>query len=149
MDLFTEIAKAIVTNLKSREDYDPAKDGVLELFCGNGQMAHYLKENGIKKYHGVDLDAKLINTAKKAVTGYSRRFHVIKELEDATQYKHEIVLSYGTIPNEIFQAGQRAILITEGYANYDQCCYQLSPYFQNGATTVQFGDYFLTIGKLS
>ena len=149
MDLFTEIANAIVTNLKSREDYDPTKDGVLELFCGNGKMAKYLKENGIKKYHGVDADPQLIDSAKKAVTGYSRRFHVINEPKEVTQYKHDIVLSYGTIPYDLFPSGQRAILISDGYANYDQCCYQLSPYFQKGATTVQFGEYFLTIGKLS
>ncbi len=149
MDLFTEIAKTIVTNLKSRKDYDPTKDGVLEVFCGNGKMAFYLKENGIKKYHGVDYDSELIKTAKKAVKGYARRFHTIKELSDATQYKHDIVIFYGTVATGVFESGQRAILLSEGFDNYDQCCYKLSTHFEKGASTVQFGNYFLTIGTLA
>ncbi len=146
--MFTEISKAIVSNLKDREDYDPTKDGVLELSCGNGKMAYYLKEKGIKKYHGVDSNVTLIKTAKKAVTGYSRRFHVVKELQEATQYKHDIVIAYGGAPTGLFKSGQRVILVSQGHSSYADCCYKLSPQFQKGASTTQFGDYFLTIGKL-
>jgi len=142
------ILSAIVENLTERTDFDPEKDGVLELFCGDGKLAQALADAGIKKYHGVSVSDDLIKKAKKNLKGYSRRFHQVDKIdEDVLKHKHEIIISaQGACPYDIIPSGQRLIVVTRGEESWGSCCLKLSSEFAKGAKTIQHGDLFLTIG---
>ena len=141
------IVTAIIENITTREDFDPA-DGVLEIDCGTGEIAAALKDAGISKYHGVSNSSELIAAAKKNVKGYSRRFHVADTSSaDAPKHKHDLIIAVqGAVPYDVIPAGTKLIAVTRNEKSWGSCCLKLSGYFADGATTVQHGDLFLTIG---
>lgn len=141
------IVTAIIENITTREDFDPA-DGVLEIDCGTGMIAAALKEVGVNKYHGVSNSSEMVAAAKSNVKGYSRRFHVADTSSaDALNHKHDLIIAVqGAVPYDVIPAGTKLIAITRNEKSWGMCCMKLAEYFASGATTVQHGDLFLTIG---
>jgi hypothetical protein len=143
------IGNAIINNLKSRPDFAHETDGVLEIQCGPGQLASMLHSAGVKKYHGTDASEQNIKAAKAAVKPFARRFHLADPFSpEALEYKGEIIVATTHIPFDSFKSGQRVIIVTTGFSDWDSACLALTPRFEQGATTVQFSEYFLTIGTI-
>lgn len=144
LGVHTEILKGL-----KRLDFNPAKDGVLEIHCGKGLLAAFLADNGIKKYHGITNHPEEVNAAKAALKGYSRRFHLAEPVsEEALSHKSDVIICTDGCPWSLLQSGQKLIVVNTGYANWDDACLFLTPYFAAGAKTIQFNNYFLTVGVL-
>ena len=141
------IVTAIIENITTREDFDPA-DGVLEIDCGTGEIAAALKDAGVSKYHGVSNSSEMVAAAKSNVKGYSRRFYVADTSSaDALKHKHNLIIAVqGSVPYDVIPAGTKLIAVTRNEKSWGSCCLKLAEYFADGATTVQHGDLFLTIG---
>lgn len=145
------IISAIVENLTERSDFNSKKDGVLEINCGDGGLAQALKDAGITRYHGASRSPDLIESAKRNVAGYTKKFHVADtSSESLLQYPHDVIISaQGECPYDAIPSGNRLIVVTRGAESWSSCCLNLAPYFKTGAVTVQHGNLFLTIGVRS
>jgi hypothetical protein len=142
------ILTAITENLSQRDDFNPKKNGVLEIDCGDGGIAQALKDVGITRYHGVSKSADLIAAAKKNVKGYTKKFHVKDtSSEEVLSHPHDVIIcAQGACPYDIIPSGNPLIVVTRGEESWGSCCLKLAPYFAKGAKTVQHADLFLTIG---
>ena len=146
------IISSIVENLSERNDFNTKKDGILELNCGAGELALALNNAGLTRYHGVSRSPDLIAEAKKNVLGYTKKFHVgnTSSSEEILQHPHDVIISaQGECPYDAIPSGNRLIVVTRGAESWSSCCLSLAPYFAAGASTVQHGNLYLTIGVRS
>jgi len=140
------IHQAIVNNFQ-KFNFDKSKDGILELECNNGEFAAFLKEQGVAKYHGTDNNPDNIEACKAAVDGYSRRFHVADPTtEEALSHKSDLLVCTDIIPWDKIKSGQAIAVVTKGFKDWGDACLALAPLVAEGAGTIQFNDYFLTVG---
>lgn len=77
--LWTVIADRI-----TRSKNEPA---ILDVGCGPGQLAHMLKDKGVKKYLGIDFSGKRISQAKKVCPEF--------EFVEDDVFKTDILYEYG------------------------------------------------------
>lgn len=138
------VPQLILTRMQSFANAPADKVSILEIQCGNGLLAHFLKENGYKKYHGTDTSAENIEAAKATNQGYNKRFQVgaVSEVKGFDV----VICSDGW---EKLPSGQKTIMVTSGYPSWDNACTHLSPLFNEGAQTIQFEQgYYLTFGTI-
>ena len=156
--VYNEITEYLDVNI------DKKKDGILEISCGTGQFAEYLKELGFDKYHGVDFSEKAIELARKRVEKLKRRFHVANILEEAAyKYKKEVVIAMEVLEHikddhKVFENLPSGTVIIFSVPSFDDpahvrhfntwesVCYRYSKYLRPGASTKQHSLWFLTIG---
>jgi 2-polyprenyl-3-methyl-5-hydroxy-6-metoxy-1,4-benzoquinol methylase len=104
------------------KEYLP-KGKILELGCGTGQFAHYLRDEGHKDYYGVDFSPVAIETARK----FSNLSFGIANIEkDGTFYKnktYDIVISLETLEHisdlEVFKRLMPNLIFIGSVPNFD------------------------------
>jgi hypothetical protein len=132
--VYSAIAKYLKKNLAETE-------GVLELGIGDGGLGEFLFNEGIKNYHGIDVDESKVQAAKKRVPSLGNRFR-----SSVGKAKRDIVICLNGTPFETIHAGQRMIVLTSGFDNYDALCTAIGGLYHEGATTIQHENLFLTYG---
>ncbi len=134
----TEIAKhlgVLIPNLIG------PKDTVAELNCSDTYFAEIFKKCGIK-FIGLNPDEVVIEALKKSSPAIAKFLKVGSQgPKGAGVFFSFLNHDFNAIPK-----GVLVILVSHGHKNYDETCLALAPHIATGAATVQFGEFFLTIG---
>jgi len=134
LGIYDQVAEYLEKNLEKGE-------GVLELKCGNGDFAEFLAAKGFKNYHGIDDEGEAIKAAKSRVPKFKARFHT----KDGN-YKRNVVVCLNGTPFDTIESGQRMIVLTSGFDDYDKLCLAINGLYQDGAKTIEHGGLFITYG---
>lgn len=129
------LIKAITQNLSS-------KDTVVELNCSNTYFGEILKQAGVK-FIGLNAEEKIIDSLKNAAPALAKFLKVGSDAPKAAK----LFFSFLNHDWKGIPQGASIVVVSHGEKDYDSICLALAPYVSDGAATIQFGEFFLTVGE--
>jgi len=117
------------------------KDTVAELNCSDTYFAEIFKKCGVK-FIGLNPEAAIVEALKNSSPALAKFLKVGVEAPKAAG----VFFSFLNHDWNAIPTGSRIILVSHGQKNYDDTCLALAPHIAEGGATIQFGEFFLTIG---